>query len=112
MPITRAISIRQPYVEQIFRRTKRFEYRTVPTNIRERVWIYASLTPADDRSAWRELKKQPGELPTGAIVGSVEILGCYKRADDFAYRLVAPKRLRRPKRAKNQPQPLFWIPKF
>ena len=112
MPIKRAISIRQPYVEQIFRRTKRFEFRSVPTNIRERVWIYASLKPADHPSAWRQVKKRPGELPAGAIVGSVEIVGCNERSDCFAYKLSAPKRLSRPKRARNQPQPVFWIPRF
>lgn len=112
MSIKRAISIRQPYVEQIFRRTKKFEYRSKPTNIRERVWIYASLKAADHPSAWRQVKKSPGDLPTGAIVGSVEIVGCRERSDDFAYALVAPKRLARPKHAKNQPQPTFWIPKF
>jgi hypothetical protein len=48
MPIERAISIRQPYVEQILRGTKRFDFRSIGTRIREQVWIYASLRPADD----------------------------------------------------------------
>lgn len=113
MSIKRAISIRQPYVEQIFRRTKRFEYRSVGTKIRERVWIYASLKPADDPRRWRQVRKEPGDLPSGAIVGSVEIVGCIVRGPrDYAYKLASPKRLSRPKHARNQPQPRFWIPKF
>jgi len=60
--ITRAISIRQPWVELILQGTKRTEYRSRPTNIRERVYIYASLQPANQPSAWRRLGKQPGEL--------------------------------------------------
>ena len=41
----RALSIRHPYAEQILRGKKKAEYRSRPTNIRERVYIYASLTP-------------------------------------------------------------------
>ena len=41
----RALSIRQPYAEQILRGTKLFEYRTRPTTIRERVYIYVSRKP-------------------------------------------------------------------
>lgn len=38
-----ALSVRQPYAEYIMRRTKRVEYRTIRTNIRGRIYIYASL---------------------------------------------------------------------
>jgi hypothetical protein len=113
MPITRAISIKQPFVEQILRGIKRYEYRSQPTRIRERVYLYASLKPRTESSFWRSVGKKPGDLPVGLIVGSVEIVGC--RVDPrggFAYVLKNPKRLRTPLRARNQPQPKFWIPKF
>jgi hypothetical protein len=42
-----AISIRQPYVEQIFSSIKNKEYRSSPTKIRGRVYVYASLRPGD-----------------------------------------------------------------
>ena len=45
--VKRAISIRQPYVELILRRRKTREYRSRRTNIRERVYLYAALRPAD-----------------------------------------------------------------
>lgn len=112
MKIVRAISIRQPYVEQILRRMKTSEYRSIPTRIRERVWIYASLRPADDASAWRHVGREPGNLPVGRIVGSVEIVGCRERSNDFAYQLKRPRRLRRFLKPRNQPQPVFWRPKF
>ena len=35
-----ALSIRQPHVEQILRGKKKIEYRSMPTNKRERVYIY------------------------------------------------------------------------
>jgi hypothetical protein len=44
----RALSIRQPHAENILRGRKRIEYRSRPTKIiGERVYIYASLRPAE-----------------------------------------------------------------
>lgn len=109
----RAISIRQPYVEQILRGTKTKEFRSRPTNITgERVWLYASLTPVREEAEWRKVRHRPGDLPTGVIVGSVEIVGCRKHGRGYAYLLRAPKRLARAKRPLGQPTPLFWHPRF
>lgn len=47
--ITRAISIRQPYVEMILRGVKKVEYRSQVTHIRERVYLYASLKPGNEK---------------------------------------------------------------
>ncbi len=112
--IKRAISIRQPWVELILRGDKKHEFRPRPTNIRERVYLYASLRPSDRPSAWRKVGKEKGTLPVRVIVGTVEIAGCSYRAasDKYAYALRNPKRLRSPLRPKNQPQPGFWRPKF
>lgn len=111
-PPIRAISIRQPYVELILRGKKKAEYRSVRTNVRETVYLYASLTPADDDEAWRVVKAEPGSLPTGAIVGTVDIVDCDGEDGDFAYQLARPKRLTTPLRAVNQPQPCLWRPRF
>jgi hypothetical protein len=112
--IVRAISIRQPWVELILLGKKKAEYRSRQTHIREKVYVYASLTPADWPPAWRSLRKQPGELRTGAILGTVEIVDCRwnDREDCYAYVLRNPKRLRAPLFPKNQPQPGFWRPRF
>jgi hypothetical protein len=112
--IERAISIRQPYVEQILRGIKKIEYRSRPTTIRERVFLYASLTPGASPKDWTKVKKAPGELPTGLIVGTVEIVGCRFNAQDGCYHYVLrnPKRLRKPLTPLNQPQPVFWRPRF
>jgi hypothetical protein len=111
--ITRAISIRQPYVEMILCGEKREEYRSQPTLIKERVYLYAALKPGDV-SEWQRLGKRPGELPVRKIVGTVEIAAC--RWDEsrgcYAYVLKEPKRLSRPLTPRNQPQPCFWRPKF
>ncbi len=65
-PVTRALNIRQPYAEQIMRGTKRVEYRTQPTKVRERVYIYASLTPGDELE-FKRMKAQPGDFPVGVL---------------------------------------------
>ena len=112
--LVRAISIRQPYVELILRGTKTREYRSRPTNIRERVYLYAGLRPADSPASWRKLGKHPGDLSTGVIVGSVEITNCRwdVRNACYAYRLRNPRRLKTHLSAKNQPTPCFWRPQF
>jgi hypothetical protein len=111
--ISRAISIRQPYVEQILRGRKKIEYRSRPTNIRERVYLYSGLRPgeADD---WEAMGLAPGELPVGMIVGSVEIVGCRLNAelDVYEWLLARPKRIRKQLRPRNQPQPGIWRPQF
>jgi hypothetical protein len=113
-PITRAISIRQPPVEQILRGIKKFEYRSANTRIRERVHLYAIMTPFGDPNEWRIVTAQPGDLAAGAIVGSVEIVDC--SWDDcnlwYAYELARPQRLARHLKPTNQPQPVFLRPQF
>jgi hypothetical protein len=112
--ISRAISIRQPFVEQILRGDKRFEYRSQLTRIRERVYLYASAKPVDRAEEWRSVKAKPGDLPTGVIVGSVEITGCEwnDERELYAFALSRPQRLASPLTPTNQPQPVFWRPQF
>ena len=108
-----AISIKQPFVEQILRGIKTREYRSQPTRITGRVYLYASLKPREERAEWRKVGLSVGDLPTGVVVGTVEILKCLKnRNGGFAYVLANPKRFGRSRRPKNQPQPRFWLPQF
>jgi len=105
-----ALSIRQPYVELILRGVKTVEHRSRPTRKRERVYLYASTIPADDPAAWAAVGAEPGELDTGRLVGTVEIVHC--TGDDGAYRwhLRDPQRLRRPLQPIHKPQPVFFRP--
>ncbi|GIL16889.1 MAG: hypothetical protein BroJett040_06400 [Oligoflexia bacterium] len=111
VPSGRAISIRQPYVEDILRGKKKFEYRSRATKIRGRVYLYASLGPGHE-SYWKKIKLEPGDLPTGVIVGSVEIIDCRFFEDDecYGYKLRNPRRYKRYLKPKNQPQPCFFFP--
>ncbi len=95
--IERAISIRQPYVEQILLGKKNYEYRSTLTHIREMVYLYASKKPASDDAEWRRVGSEPGNLPTGVIVGSIVIAHCEWSGKDncFRYRLESPVRFRK-----------------
>lgn len=107
----RAISIRQPYVEDILRGNKKYEYRSRPIKIRGRVYIYASLKPGHD-DYWNKLKLKNGDLPTGVVVGSVEIVDCIfmRSRGCFGYKLKSPRRYKKFRRPIGQPQPLFFFP--
>ncbi|MGK5085373.1 ASCH domain-containing protein [Bdellovibrionota bacterium FG-1] len=107
----RAISIRQPYVEGILRGTKRFEYRSRPTKIRGVVYLYASMSPGPEEF-WKKLKVSPGDLPTGVIVGTVEIVDCkyFEEDECYGYALKNPKRFEKALKAKNHPQPCWFFP--
>lgn len=89
--ISRAISVRQPLVEQILRGGRTFEYRSTNTRLRERVYLYASAKPFGDPVAWRKVKANPGDLPTGVIVGSVEIVDSRwdAKVERYAYALAS-----------------------
>jgi hypothetical protein len=112
--ILRALSVRQPYAEQILLGKKKFEYRSTNSNIRERVYLYASKGKVDDPAEWRKAGAKPDSLPTGVIVGSVEIVDSTFDEDEYIYawKLARPERLAKPLVPINQPQPAVWRPKF
>ena len=109
VPSGRAISIQQPYLEMILRGTKKTEYRSRQTHIRGRVYLYASQK-AGATDYFKKLKLQPGDLPTGVILGSVEIVGCSDLVDQYGYKLKNPKRYKTPLIPENRAQPCFFFP--
>jgi len=105
----RALSVRQPFAELIMRRKKRFEYRSRATNVRGRVYVYASLNPRPWMD-WRTLKAD-WTVPIGVVIGTVEIVGCRpSRRWGFAWELRSPRRLKRPMVSKAHPQPVWFFP--
>ena len=110
MNVHRALSIRQPYAELILREIKIIEYRSRPTNIRERVYIYASQTPADDPEGFEELGVEPGDLATGVLVGTVEVVDCTGSPGDYEWHLANPERLADQIKPENHPQPAWFYP--
>lgn len=105
----RALSIRQPYAEQILRGTKKIEYRSQRTHIRGRVYIYASKSPGE-ASYWKAIKLEPGDLPIGVLVGTVEIVDCTEGDEWWHWHLKNPKRFAQSRKPKNKAQPVFFNP--
>jgi hypothetical protein len=70
----RAISIRQPWAHAILHLGKDVENRPMRTHYRGRILIQASLKVEKEDAV--RLKLDPDKLPTGAIVGAVNIVGC------------------------------------
>jgi hypothetical protein len=105
----RALSIRQPYAEQIMRGIKRIEYRSQPTRKRGRVYIYASVTPGSPED-FATLDAQPGDFPVGVLIGTVEIVNCTGEPGDYEWHLARPQRLSVPLKPDHHPQPSWFFP--
>jgi hypothetical protein len=109
---TKALSIRQPHAEAIFRGTKTTEYRAGPTKIRGRILIYASLgryEPDEEAGMLEEYEIDDvscDDLPRGVLIGSVELYDC----DEGEWYLRDPKRLDTPVKPTKHPQPVWFNP--
>ncbi|MGI9012861.1 MAG: ASCH domain-containing protein [Phycisphaerales bacterium] len=116
----RALSIRQPYANQILRGYKKIEYRSTSTKIvGERFYIYVPQKPAAAGAmGWtvRDLSafdKQPGDYPFGVIVGSAVIHKVTPTTKEMPYwhwHLSDVKRLKRHRQPVNMPQPVWFWP--
>jgi hypothetical protein len=109
-----ALSIRQPYAEEILRRIKRIEYRSRRTKtIGERFYIYAAMKRAegaDIAGRFARLRKRPGDLPTGVLVGTAMIARCTPGRSGYEWHLTGVKRLARMRRPTQHPQPAWFNP--
>ncbi|MDX1927890.1 MAG: SNF2-related protein, partial [Pirellulaceae bacterium] len=111
----KGLSIRQPWAEMILQGVKTVEYRSLPTKLRGKIYIYASLgktdlDPADRADIELELDKPIASLPTGVVVGTVEVTDCHGSDGEFEWHLENPERLSSPLRPIEQPQPVWFHP--
>lgn len=105
-----ALSIRQPYIEQILRGVKVIEYRSVPTRrIGERFYLYASTIPGPC-AEFAALGCEAGDLPVGRILGSAKISHVSRGSTHFHWHLVEVRRLKRPLKPRGRPQPIWFNP--
>jgi hypothetical protein len=108
-----ALSIRQPHAEAIMRGVKKIEYRSAPTRIRGRIYIYYAAmgrySAAKEAKMMAEygIKDVPSDdLPRGVLVGTVELYDC----DGGKWHLRKPERAKRLIKPKNHPQPVWFNP--
>ncbi len=115
----RALSIRQPYAEEILRGIKTIEYRTRSTRlIGKRFYIYAPKLPAvGDLKRFAKLGCEPGDLPVGVVVGTAKIARCTQASGlqpdsvpRYEWHLIEVKRLKRPRKPTGRPQPVWFTP--
>jgi len=123
-----ALGIRQPWGELILRGIKTIEVRSLETNVRGPIYLYASRTiaaiPAAQQMAARHALPV-AELPTGVLIGSVEIVDCRRCTSDdaagacvpasllqdrFAWSLANPRRLADPQRPRFLPYGVWFYP--
>jgi ASCH domain len=123
-----ALAIQQPWVELILRGIKTLEIRSQPTRQRGTIYLYASKRtsqlPAAEAAA-RRWDLEIETLPTGKLVGTVELLECRPcRAGDqqaawvpadllvgqFAYQLGRPQRLPAPRSVRFLPYGVWFYP--
>lgn len=123
-----ALGIRQPWAELILRGLKTVEVRTLETNVRGPIYLYTSRIVADTPAARRAIaahRLSVEELPTGRLVGTVELLDCRPctPADArgacvppaalegrFAWLLGNPRRLDRPLQPRFLPYGVWFYP--
>lgn len=109
---TRALSIRQPHAEAIMRGVKKTEFRSGPTKIRERIYIYASLGRYSDDDEAALMAKYGIEdvacddLPRGVVIGTVDLHDC----DGGDWHVREPERAKTLKKPRNHPQPVWFKP--
>jgi hypothetical protein len=59
---------------------------------------------------WEAMKLSPGDLPTGVLIGTVEIVDCTGEPDDYKWHLAKPERANRLLKPKKRPQPAWFYP--
>lgn len=99
----KALSIRQPWAWLVVNGHKDIENRSRRTHFRGRIYVHTgkNMSLPDDFPEQREYIRQsgiviPADLPTGAIVGEVTIIGCVESSKSpwfsgrYGYKLEAP----------------------
>jgi hypothetical protein len=76
--VEKAFSVRQPWAPLILHGGKNVENRSQRTNYRGMVGIHASKTMR--KSLVREYGLDPETLPTGVVIGLVELVDCVRNS--------------------------------
>lgn len=123
-----ALGIQQPWVELILRGVKTLEIRSQSTQVRGRIYLYASKKPSALPAAQLMIAQhelQVETLPYGLLVGSVEVIesrpavpvdapsACLPPellAGRYAWRFAAPERFAEPVPVRFLPYGVWFYP--
>lgn len=103
----RVLAVRQPWASLIIEGLKTIEVRSRSTNIRERVAIYASLSKQEILEGAHGKDYNYRILPTGCIIGTIEITQCVKPRNTFEYSLYSDEHFA-PMEYYKQDNTYFW----
>ncbi len=112
----RALTIRQPHAEAMIRGKKQTEHRSGATNVRGRIFVYASLErldPADEQGWLGEYDMEDlssDELPRGVIIGIVELCDCTANGAEFIWHFRSPERASELLAPTNKPMGIWFDP--
>lgn len=106
-----ALSVKQPYAELIISGLKSVEYRTINTNIRGRILIYASKSRVQ-REVFDQFEISPTDCLFGMVIGSVEIVDVEFdfETSKYLWKLQKAKKLECPYKPDQRPQPVWFYP--
>ena len=83
----KVLTIKQPWATLIMQGDKRFEFRSWQTKYRGDLLIHAGK--GIDKEAMKRLAKYiPEDMPTGKILGKVNLVDCIKMSPDFKEKLL------------------------
>ena len=78
----KVLTIKQPWATLIMQKDKRFEFRSWQTKYRGDLLIHAGK--GIDKEAMKRLEKYiPSDMPTGKILGKVNLVDCIKMSPEF-----------------------------
>lgn len=105
----RALSVRQPYAEQILSGHKQVEYRSRLTHFRGIVYLYACKA-REPVAAFQAAGLEAEKLIFGKLIGTVEIVDCTRGKEGYEWHLQNARRFRHPQEITGMPQPSFFWP--
>jgi len=111
-----ALTIPQPRAEAIIRGVKPVEFRTRPTRIRGRIYIYASLNRYDVEEE-AEMMAECGigdvnidDLARGVVLGTVELWNCTGSDGKYEWHLCSPERAAELLKPTKRPGQIWFVP--
>lgn len=78
----KVLTIKQPWATLIMQKDKRFEFRSWQTKHRGELLIHAGKG-VDKKAIKRLAKYLPADLPTGKIIGKVNLVDCIPMSPEF-----------------------------